>query len=128
MTQSMSRLVFVAEDNEPQARIMVRHWEKIGWRVERGRSVEEILEMYARHTPDVVVSDCSMPDPGQGQELARELRKRGYTGCIILVSTDVQTDTDLLLQEGIINAFYLKNNFATGDITDFLQTTSMAGS
>lgn len=50
------------------------------------RTGEEALQLAARHTPDVVVTDIEMPGL-TGLELAAELRRRGSAARIVILTT-----------------------------------------
>ena len=76
-------------DDDALVRMFLRQiipWEEEGYTIAGdARDGEEALEMAAQFSPDLVVSDVSMPTL-DGVELVRRLRGRQFPGGIIMLS------------------------------------------
>jgi CheY-like chemotaxis protein len=64
--------ILVVDDDEPSRHVMADTLSDAGYSVEEAADGYEALEIAARHSPDLVVSDLAMPGI-DGIELARRL-------------------------------------------------------
>jgi DNA-binding NarL/FixJ family response regulator len=105
----MSRLQFVvADDHRMFAEALRLLLSPMGDVVARAESKAELLRCVHDHRPDVVITDVTMAD-GTGIEAIRELRRRGSTIPVILVT--VHAD-ELLEREAMAagaNGYVLKS-------------------
>lgn len=102
----MAGSLLVVDDEGPLLRAMQRLFVK-SYSVKIASGVMEAL---SRFTDDVqvVLTDFSMPD-GNGLQLARELRSRGFKGIIVVLSAVVETDElQRALDRGEISALFSK--------------------
>ncbi len=81
----MAHDVLVVEDEEDIAVPLMRTLEREGYTVTRAASGADALEFAVKEGPAVVILDLGLPDM-DGIEVCREMRSRGYTGGIIMVT------------------------------------------
>jgi DNA-binding response OmpR family regulator len=84
-----ARILFVEDEPaiaEPFGRALTRE----GFDVEGARTVAEARERFARHPPDLVLLDLTLPD-GDGRDLCRELRG-GDVPIIMLTARGTELD------------------------------------
>ncbi|MDJ0949593.1 MAG: response regulator transcription factor [Alphaproteobacteria bacterium] len=77
--------VLVAEDNQAMRTAILRLLESEFEIVDAVIDGERLVEVARQTNPDVVVADISMPGM-TGLEAARELRERGFTGRIVMLT------------------------------------------
>ena len=95
------RVLFV-DDNLDAREIVSSHLQYSGAYVQTAASAEDALDAYQRVSPDVVITDLSMPGH-DGAWLLREIRKasRGFAVPVIaLTAFGGQYDRALMLRQG----------------------------
>ena len=102
----MRTTVMIVDDEAPLLRAMQRLLGK-SFEVVSAGSVSAALEAYG-DSVGVVLTDFSMPD-GDGLELTRALRARGFTGPIAVLSAVVESaELQQALASGELNALICK--------------------
>ncbi|WP_077001945.1 response regulator transcription factor [Variovorax sp. KK3] len=94
----MIRLLLV--DDHPVVRAGYQHLLEQGGDmtvVAQGGNVDEGCVLYARHAPDITITDLSMPGPS-GLELVRRLRERAPDALTLVFSMH---DSDMLVQRAL---------------------------
>jgi CheY-like chemotaxis protein len=86
--------VLVVEDDEDSRHVMADALVEAGYTVEEAADGYEALSIAARHTPDIVVSDLSMPGIN-GVEFARRLHVFAHTVPVVL-TTGIEDTLDLV--------------------------------
>jgi len=77
--------VLVVDDDTDIRELIIGQLEREGFAVRAAGGVTETLAALAQAPADVVVLDLNLPD-GDGLSLCRDLRSRGYTDAIIMVT------------------------------------------
>jgi CheY-like chemotaxis protein len=82
---ALNETILIVDDDALIRDLMARFLELRGYHVRSAKSGTEALSMVADAKPDVIVLDLVMPGM-DGTEMLRSLRKREYTGGIILLT------------------------------------------
>ena len=106
--------VLVVDDTTPIRNLLRRILEE-DYAVHTAPDGETALESFARHRPEIVILDVSMPGPS-GLDVVRELRRRGEDEAVVimLTATDDQTLKAQALNLGAND--YLTKPFHKGEL------------
>lgn len=87
---SMAIDVVVVDDLELNRRMLIRGFANKypECRIHEAVSADDVLLLLGRISCDVVITDFNMPPGMNGGCLAREIRHRGFSGLILLWSSD----------------------------------------
>src|SRR5690348_5123275 len=83
--------ILVVEDDPNLRRTLEDNLSEEGYAVETATTIEEAQEMTANSPFELLVLDLMLPD-GDGYSLCRELRGRGYTGRILMLTARTLED------------------------------------
>ena len=84
-------LILVVEDDPEIADIVCAYLQRDGFRTLHVSNGEQALEVYARHSPSLVILDIRMPGM-DGWQVLTELRRRGSTPVLMLTANDDVVD------------------------------------
>jgi DNA-binding response OmpR family regulator len=118
--------LLVIDDHPPTRELLRRRLEADGHLVhEAGSRAEALAAVSDRHLPDVMVLDVMLPD-GSGVELCRELRRRGISTPILLLTAlgDVRDRVDGL-DAGADD--YLAKPFAVSELLSRVRALARRG-
>ena len=93
------RKILVVDDEPQIARVLRMALESNGYDVLVARDGEDALKQFARASPDLVITDLSMPGM-DGVALTRTIRQQGQTPVIVLSVRDAETMKVRALDEG----------------------------
>ena len=114
-------------DDDALVRMFLRQiipWEREGYTVVGdARDGEEALEMEARFSPDVIISDVSMPMM-DGVQLVEEVRRKGFAGGIIMLSCHDDFDNVKNAMQRGADEYLLKNHLNAEDLCKTLQAVT----
>ncbi len=114
-------------DDDALVRMFLRQiipWEEEGYTIAGdARDGEEALEMAAQFSPDLVVSDVSMPTL-DGVELVRRLRGRQFPGGIIMLSCHDDFEYVKNAMQLGADEYLLKNHLSAETLRAALQTVA----
>src|SRR5690349_14944678 len=83
--ETASFRILLVEDHDDTARALTRLLSLSGYDVHTADSFASAIQLFDRHTFDLLISDVGLPD-GSGYELMREARIRHCAACGIAVS------------------------------------------
>jgi len=101
------RVVLVVDDEPIHRGLMYDLLHPLGFTTLEARDARSCLELLAEVSPDIFLLDVSMPGM-DGLELARELRVRGFTAPIIMISADAQEHHRLPQQQASHDDYMVK--------------------
>lgn len=78
-----------------------------GVRVLEAETYESGLRVALRDSPDFVIADLRLPD-GRGDDLCRELRRRGFDRPVVILTGDSEVDTQISGFESGADEFWTK--------------------
>lgn len=112
--------ILLVEDHLPTAKVLQRLVKLWGWEVHWAPSVHKALELAARHTFHLVISDLGLPD-GSGHDLMRQLRNAYGLSGIAVSGYGMEDDVQKSLAAGFARHFTKPINFeelkaATADL------------
>lgn len=81
----------VVDDNPALRMLMVRALKSLGYKTDEATNGVEAEDIALKRNPDVILMDLMMPFQN-GYETCENLRKKGYTGYIILASALLDLD------------------------------------
>lgn len=108
---------FLIADDHPIMRLGVRQLIEREWRdaqVIEAENLEETVQRFAQHRPDIVVLDLVMPDATGTEGVARMLRIAGSTPILVLSFNAESAFASRLLQMGV--AGYLPKDLAADQL------------
>jgi two-component system cell cycle response regulator len=108
--------VLVVDDSPVHRKLVEQALEDASYALLFARSGTEALEMFRRHTPEIVLTDWMMPDLS-GLELCERIRtdtRRGYTYIIVLTAKTEKDNVVKGLSAGADD--YLTKPFDTGEL------------
>lgn len=121
----MTKVLIV--DDDALVRMFLRQvlpWESEGYMVVGdARDGEEALEIAAQTTPDLVLSDVSMPTM-DGVELVRQLRAKNFSGGIIMLSCHDDFEYVKNAMQLGADEYLLKNHLSAESLRATLQTVT----
>ena len=83
----MRPMILVAED-DPDLQSLVRHClEGDGYMVRVAGDGHEALELFRDLKPDLLILDVMMEEPDDGLRMARDLRRKGHTLPILMLTS-----------------------------------------
>ena len=109
----MKRKILIVDDEPQITRVLRTTLESSGYEVAVAANGVEALERYLASTPDLVITDLSMPEM-DGIELTGELRQRGQTPVIVLSVRDQDAMKVKALDEGADD--YVTKPFSTQEL------------
>jgi CheY-like chemotaxis protein len=87
------RILFV-DDQRELCRVARILFSRAGHEVETATDVAEGLEVALRFRPDVLLADLRMPDPGDGEALARQIKAEPALRQVYLCAITGSTDSE----------------------------------
>ena len=81
----MKHLILYAEDDKPLARVFIKVFESVGYKVNWARDGKEALELYHKEPPDIVVLDVIMPEY-DGEEVVKIIRTKDLITPILMLT------------------------------------------
>jgi len=81
---------------------------------------DETLEFVSTSGPDAVLLDISLPGPG-GLDTLKKLKARGWSGPVLLTSSNSEAVSNSLALESGAVGFVPKEELATADLRAYLQ-------
>lgn len=92
-------LVFLLEDEDDIAALVVRALESFGMRVERFARGRDFLARFGKEPPDLAILDLGLPDV-DGLEIVKAVRRQGGTGILVVTGRADTADRVLGLELG----------------------------
>ncbi len=92
-------LVFLLEDEDDIASLVVRALESFGMRVERFARGRDFLARFAKEPPDLAILDLGLPDV-DGLDIVKAVRRQGGTGILVVTGRADTADRVLGLELG----------------------------
>jgi two-component system OmpR family response regulator len=92
-------LVFLLEDEDDIAALVVRALESFGMRVERFARGRDFLARFAKEPPDLAILDLGLPDI-DGLDIVKAVRRQGGTGILVVTGRTETADRVLGLELG----------------------------
>ncbi len=116
-------LILLVEDHAPLLRSMAFLLEVAGFDVVTAANGEEALSALRKQTPDLVISDVSMPDV-DGYELLRRLRASSQWGKLPFIFASARYEMEDLMYGLELGANdYVPKPFDIYDVLDAIQRT-----
>ena len=92
-------LVFLLEDEDDIAALVVRALESFGMRVERFARGRDFLARFTKEPPDLAILDLGLPDV-DGLDIVKAVRRQGGTGILVVTGRADTADRVLGLELG----------------------------
>ncbi len=83
--------ILIVDDEQPIRYLLADNLSREGYTVAEAADGREALEMFARHTPDLVVLDVSMPEMS-GWEVLKTIRERSEVPVLMLTARSTEAD------------------------------------
>jgi CheY-like chemotaxis protein len=90
--------ILITDDSSFQRKIISSILEKEGFETVCARNGREGLELAVESSPDLIILDLLMPEM-DGFEMMRQIRERGFSAPIIILTADIQDSTKEKCQE-----------------------------
>ncbi|WP_067052758.1 response regulator [Methanofollis ethanolicus] len=84
--------ILITDDSSFQRKIISSILDKEGFETVCARNGREGLDLAAENPPDLIVLDLLMPEM-DGFEMMKQLRERGLTAPVIILTADIQEST-----------------------------------
>lgn len=110
------KTLLIVENNIDFAYVVAWHFEQKGMSVHSSSKGEEALDIYQKHSPDIVLLDINLDGEMDGKDVARSIRKTDKHTPIIFMSGESKSPKDVVEGFDIGCNFFLKKPVSVEEI------------